>query len=127
VLVACPKDGVWFCGVGAPLSLGHTFSDWCFLIDLFLFLWNILSAHFLHRGSALLKSFEFCKGGLFGVGGIVCQKEQLLEIVLFSFEAGLNAGQLAVVSHSFLFEASHHLLIGLLHCLRLVEFYHHSI
>lgn len=38
VLVACPKDGVWLCGVGAPLSLGHTFSDWCFLIDLFLFL-----------------------------------------------------------------------------------------
>lgn len=61
------------------------------------------------------------------MGGIVCQKEQLFEIVLFSFEAGLNAGQLAVVSHSFLFEASHHLLISLLHCLGLVEFYHHAI
>lgn len=48
------------------------------------------------------------------------EQQKLLEIVLFSFKAGFDGCQLAVVAYSFLLEPPDDLIVGLLYRLRFV-------
>lgn len=128
VFVAVAEDCAWFRVVGAAFSLGEGFSTGRHVfVDLLLLLTDVFGPHLLDGHSSLLEVLQVCEGCLFGVGGIMGQQQKLLKIVLFPLEAGLDTGQLAVITHSFFPQPLDDFLVGLLDGLCLVELDHHLI
>lgn len=128
VFVTVAEDSAWLRVVGAALSFWKRLSARRHVfIDFFLLFADVFGPHFLDSHPALLEVLQLGEGCFFGVGGVVSQQQKFLKIVLFPLEAGLNARQLTIITHSFLSQPLDYLLVGLLDGLRLVELYHHLV
>lgn len=91
-----------------------------YLLDLLLFICQVLLPKILYCTAFVLKFLEFGLGYLLGMGSIVSQQQKFFEITLFAFEASLNRSYLVVVTHSLFLQPLDDLLVGLPNGVRLV-------